>query len=159
MTVGYSAEAEGLVDAYGEAMRRRAAAEAAARSGLSAIYARCAEHAIKLALAAHEGEQIGADAVRWGIAAADHCAAFLIDAVKSHVAESEHERNTNKVRQVIRDRKGDWVDTRAVLLKTRNLKSRERNDILADLIEAGDIERQEVPGPTKPGYRYRAVGG
>ena len=158
MTVSYSDDAEALIDAYGEAMRRRAADEAAARSGLSAIYARCAEHAIKLALVAHEGDQIGADAMRWGIAAADHCAAFLIEAVKSHVAESDHERSLNKVRQVIRDRKGEWVETRALLLKTRNLKSRERNDILADLIEAGEVEREEVAGTTKPGYRYRAVG-
>ena len=156
MTVGYSAEAEALIDAYGEAMRRRAAAEAAARSGLSAIYARCAEHAIKLALAAHEGEQIGAEAARWGVAVADHCAAFLIDAVKSHVAESEHERNMNRVLQVVSGRGGAWVDNRAVLLKTRDLKYRDRNEVIAALVESGEIEREEVETRGKPSYRYRA---
>lgn len=159
MTVSYSEEAESLIDDYSEAMRRKAADESAARSGLAAIYARCAEHAIKLALVAHEGELIGAEAMRWGIAMAGHCAAFLVGAVEAHVAESDHERNLNKVRQVLRDARGAWVGHRALLLKTRNLKSRERNEIIADLVEAGDAERDEVPSGTKPTYRYRAARG
>lgn len=56
MVVSYCPEAEAMIEAYSEAMRGRAAIESASRSGLSAIYARSAEHAIKLALAAHEDQ-------------------------------------------------------------------------------------------------------
>ncbi|WP_152051809.1 bifunctional DNA primase/polymerase [Tautonia marina] len=157
MVVSYSEEAEKIIGEYSETMRRRAAEESAARSGLSAIYARSAEHAIKLALVAHEGDTIGAEAMSWGIAMADHCAAYMAEAVKANVAESDHERNLNRVLQVIRDGKGAWVENRTLLLRTRNLKFRERNEIIADLVESGEIEREEVEGKTKRSYRFRAV--
>lgn len=157
MVVSYSAEAEAEIARYSEAMRKRAAEESASRSGLSAIYARCAEHAIKLALVAHEGDQIGIEAMRWGIALADHCAAYMISAVRQNVAESDYERSMNRVLQVIRDGKGDWVENRALLLKTRNLKFRDRNEIVAALVEMGEVEREEQDTRTKPSYRYRAL--
>ncbi len=157
MVVSYESEAEQLIASYAEAMRRRAAEESENRTGLSAIYARSAEHAIKLALAAHEGDTIGVEAMRWGIAVADHCGAYMAEAVKQNVAESDYERNMNRVLQVIRDAKGQWVENRALLLRTRNLKFRDRNEIIAGLVEMGEIERDEVESKTKPSYRYRAV--
>lgn len=158
MVVSYTEEAEAEIGRYSEAMRRRAAEESAARSGLSAIYARSAEHAIKLALAAHEGDAIGIEAVRWGIAVADHCSRYMADAVKEHIAESDYERNMNRVLRAIAEHKGAWVDNRAVLLKTRNLKYRDRNEIIAALVENGEVERDEVETRGKPSYRYRAAG-
>ena len=156
MVVSYSEEAEKIIGAYSETMRRRAAEESASRTGLSAIYARSAEHAIKLALAAHEGDTIGVEAMRWAIALADHCAAYMAEAVKANIAESDYERNMNRVMQIMREAKGEWVENRTLLLRTRNLKFRDRNEIIAGLVEMGEIEREEVPGRTKPGYRYRA---
>jgi hypothetical protein len=157
MVVSYSDEAEGIIGSYSEAMRRRASEESASRTGLSAIYARSAEHAIKLALAAHEDDTIGAGAVRWGIAVADHCASYMAEAVKANIAESDYERNLNRVMQIMREAKGEWVENRSLLLRTRNLKFRDRNEIIAGLVEMGEIERIEIEGKTKSSYRYRAA--
>ena len=51
--VPYSPEAEDLISGYMEAMRLKTYEEWVARTGLSPMYARTAEHAIKLALVAH----------------------------------------------------------------------------------------------------------
>ena len=156
MVVSYSHEAEAEISKFSEAMRKRSAEESAARTGLSAIYARSAEHAIKLALASHEGDTIGVEAVRWGIAVSEHCSKYMVEAVKQNIAESDYERNMNRVLRAISEGK-EWVDNRTVLLKTRNLKYRDRNEIIAALVENGEIERDEVDTKGKPSYRYRAV--
>ena len=81
MVVSYDPEAEDLIASYTETMRSRTIEESKKRSGTSSIFARCAEHAIKLALTAHEGDTIGAEPMRWGIATADWCASYLIGTV------------------------------------------------------------------------------
>lgn len=157
MTVSYCPEAEALIDGYSERMRRQAAEESESRSGLAAIYARCAEHAIKLALVAHEGDQIGVDAMRWGIAMSDFCARYMADAVKQNVAESEYERTLNKVLSAVRSAGGEWIDSARLINRTRSLRYRERNEVLAALIESGEVERREIASSTKTAYQYRAT--
>jgi len=152
-----SDEAEKITGTYSETMRRRAAEESAARTGLSAIYARSAEHEIKLGLAAHEGDTIGVEAMRWGITVADFCAAYMAEAVKANFAENEYERSLNAVLMAIRDGKGEWLDSRTLINRTRNMKFRDRNEIIASLIEMGEVERGEVETATKKAFWYRSV--
>lgn len=157
MTVSYCTEAEAMIGDYSARMRRRAAEESESRSGLSAIYARCAEHAIKLALAAHDGECIGAEAMRWGIAVADHCAAYMVEAIRQNVAENDYERLLNRVLAAVRVGKGDWIDSRKLIDRTRNIRFRDRNEAIASLIESGEIERREIETSTKKAYQYRSL--
>ncbi len=157
MVVSYDAEAESIISEFAAAMRRRAAEESAARSGLSAIYARCAEHAIKLALVAHEGDTIDPAAMRWGIAVAETCAAYMAEAVKANVAENEYERMLNRVLGAIKSERGEWVDSRKLIDRTRNIRFRDRNEAIASLIESGDIEREETETKTKKAFRYRSL--
>ena len=109
MTVSYSTDSCAMIKSYAEAMRRRAFEESQARTGMSSIYARCAEHAVKLALAAHEGDDIGAEAMAWGIATADHSARGLIAAVKANVAENETERAGKRILAIVGGGGGEWV--------------------------------------------------
>jgi hypothetical protein len=159
MTVSYCEEAEELISAYAEAMRARAAEESANRTGLSAIYARCAEHAIKLALAAHEGDSISVDAMRWGIAMADHCARFMVEAVKANVASSEYEKTQKHILKAISDRGDEWVSHSELVRATRSVEPRKRTEALQDLADGGLIEvrQDEAAKNGRPPRYYRAA--
>lgn len=159
MTVSYCAEAEALIDAYSEAMRKKSAQENARRTGFSAIYARCAENAIKMALAAHEGDSIGVGAMKWAIALSDHCAQYMRDAVNLNVVANDFERSSKKILAIIADAKGDWLGHSMVVRKTQELGVRLRHELISNLAEAGLIEVRDVKpeGGGRPSNQYRAL--
>lgn len=159
MTVSYCEEAEQIVSGYAEAMRAKAAEESANRTGLSAIYARCAEHAIKLALVAHEGDSISVDAMRWGIAMADHCSRFMIEAVKANVASSEYEKTQKLILRAVADCRADWMSHSELVRATRSVEPRKRTEALQDLADGGMIEvrQEEAAKNGRPPRFYRAI--
>ncbi|MFO0906798.1 MAG: PriCT-2 domain-containing protein [Isosphaeraceae bacterium] len=161
MVVSYTDEAEEAIAAFSEEMRRKSASESARRTGFSAIYARSAEHAIKLALAAHEGETIGVEAMRWGIAMARHCAAYMAEAVRENVVANEFERASKKILSIIADGRGDWVGHSLVVRRTQELGVKIRHELISNLAEAGMIEVRDVKseGRGRPANEYRALGG
>ena len=59
--------------------------------------------------------------------------------------------------RAIRDGKGEWIDSRTLINRTRNMKFRDRKEIIASLIEMGEVERDEVETATKKAYCYRSV--
>ncbi len=160
MTVSYSAEAEMLITCYAEQMRKRASDESQKRSGLGAIFARSAEHAIKLALVSHEGEVIGIEAMRWAIGVADHCSAYLVEAVKGNVAVNDFERASKKVHAIVAESRGDWVRHGVLVRRTQDLGVKIRHEIISNLAEAGLIEVRDIKhgGAGRPSHEYRAVG-
>lgn len=159
MVVSYTPEAEAMIDEYGERMRSRVVRESQERTGLSSIYARCAEHAIKLALAAHEGDSIGLEAMRWGIGTAEWCAQYLADAVKHNVASNDFERSAKKVMAIIREAGGEWLQHNVLTRRTQELNARQRGEILSNLVEGGMVEVEKVrrDGADKPATLYRAT--
>ena len=159
MVVSYTAEAEKMIDDYGQRMRAQVIDESRRRTGLSSIFARSAEHAIKLALIAHEGDTIGADAMRWGIAVADWCGRYLTEAVTQNVAANEFERASKKVFTIIREGGADWVQHSSLIRRTQELNARQRSEILSNLAEAGiiDVDKRRVDGSDKPTTYYRAT--
>ncbi len=157
MVVSYSAEAEQLIEAYSESMRARVIEESRKRSGLSSLYARCAEHAIKLALIAHEGDTIDTGAMQWGIATANWCASYLTDAVTQNVAANDFERASKRIVAVIREGAGEWVAHRTLVRKTQSISLKQRAEIVQNLVDGGlvDVEKVEHEGAGRPTVRYR----
>jgi len=47
--------------------------------------------------------------------------------------------------------------SRTLINRTRNMKFRDRNEIVASLIAIGELEREEVETATKKAYRYRSL--
>jgi hypothetical protein len=159
MVVSYSSEAEQLIESYSEKMRALVVEESAKRSGLSSIFARSAEHAIKLALVAHEGEVIGAEAMRWGIAMADWCGNYLTQAVVRNVASNEFERAAKKLLAIIREAGDEGVTQNTITRRTQELNARQRGEILTNLVEGQLVrgERIQGDGADKPTTVYRAL--
>ncbi len=156
--VPYTPEAEDLISGYMEAMRLRTYQESMARTGLAPMYARAAEHAIKLALTAHEGDTITAEAMRWGIAVADFCVAGMVKAVSENVASTEYEKVQKVVLKAIAERRGDWVTHTELVRATRSIPPRTRTEVLQNLVDGAMIEmRQDDAGKNgKPPRYYRA---
>lgn len=157
LTVPYSAEAEALITDYTRKMRQRVHVENEKRSGLSSIFARAAEHAIKLSLVAHEGGSIGAEAMEWAIGVADYCSGYLAAAVQANVADNDFERIAKRVLNIISDGCGEWIPHAVLVRRTQAMNARTRGEVLDNLIEGGliDIEKEKVEGAFKPVTRYR----
>jgi hypothetical protein len=110
-------------------------------------------------LAAHEGDSIGAEAMRWGIAVADHCADFLVEAVKANVASSEYEKTQKQVLKAVTDRRGEWVSHSDLVRATRSVEPRKRTEALQDLADAGlvEVRQEEAAKNGRPPRFYRAA--
>lgn len=157
--VPYTPEAEDLISDYMEAMRLKTYQESVARTGLSPMYARAAEHAIKLALAGHEGDSITADAMRWGIAVANFCVASMVETVKQNVSSSDYEKLQKRVQKVIAEKRGEWIGHSELVRATREIAPRMRTEILQNLLDGAMIEmRQEEAGKNGKPPRYYRMG-
>jgi hypothetical protein len=157
--IPYSPEAEDMISDYMEGMRLRAYQESVERTGLAPMYARAAEHAIKLGLAAHEGDSISAEAMRWGIAVANHCVGTMVEAVRQNVASSEYEKMQKRVLKAISDRGGDWIGHSELIRATREIAPRARTEILQNLVDGAMVEmRQEEAGKNGKPAKYYRVG-
>jgi hypothetical protein len=110
----------------------------------TAVLGRWAEHAFKLALLHAISRDpmhpaITAEGLRWAWALADHCTATLLGAAKQHVAETPHEADLKKLLDIIR-RHGGWMSGSDLHAKARAWERKKRDDLLAQLAEAGEIE-------------------
>lgn len=74
-----------------------------------------------------------------------------------HVADSQVERETNKVLQLLREANGEWI-TRTELTRRLNMKKRDRDELLTDLVEVQQVvevsAEQGERGPKTIKYRY-----
>ena len=118
-------------------------AERSRLDGFDAVWARTAEHAKKLALLFAAG--LGCDAVvvskpiaEYACNLANHLTESLIAWAAEHVAENEQERATKRMLAIIRD-KGQITGS-ALTRKTQWMDRRQRESVLSDLIESGQIE-------------------
>lgn len=136
------------------AMQRRAAG-----TYVTAIAARWAENAVKLALVravSHDPAWpiISAADVAWGRALALHCINTLLQDAERHVADTRHEADMNKAREIIR--KHGPLSERDMIRRGFRLSSRDRADVLRTLVEGGLV--LELPtkheGAGRPTMRY-----
>ena len=69
-----------------------------------------------------------------------HFAKRTMEAVERHVADTETEAHLKRVREVIRAAGSEGISKSEITRASQWLKARDRDDILATLVEGGDIK-------------------
>ena len=132
-------------------------------TAFTAILARIGENAQKLALIRAVGIDPVAPAVssedaEWAIGLVRHYALRTMTAVERHVADNETERSHKRVLEIIRSGGGgDGLGKSELTRRTQFVDKRQRDEILATLLEAGLVTMAVRSTATKPGLSYRAV--
>lgn len=124
---------------------------------MGAIWSRAGEHARRLSLVAHEGDQIELPVSEWAVKASRFCCQYMAAAVGSYVSSSELEAQTKRVLRVIKE-KADWVYRADITRAFQGIPTRVRNEIIASLVERGELFEDKVAGAgVKLKLRYRAT--
>jgi hypothetical protein len=85
--------------------------------------------------------------------------AELATYLEQHGGESQHERDAKRVLSVIRlmGTGGAWVTRGALRSKVRHVKARELDEVVAMLLETGEIDARKVDTGGRPRIEYRAI--
>jgi hypothetical protein len=133
---------------------------AASGTAYTAILARIAENALKLALIVAVGRDPGwpvidITAADWAIGFVRYYAKRTMVAVERHVADTEREAHLKKLKEIIRGSGAKGITKSDITRATQWLNSRDRDDILLTLIESGDITTGMRGSSTKQAMVYR----
>jgi len=160
MTVPITDEAQAYINAQGRKLTDQQ--RLIIGSNTEPIITRIVENALKIAL-------IGAGAVdpvtpvidmamiKWAHRIAERCADTITRHIESHMGENQTERERKKVRRIIAG-KYDGMSLSEITLRTRWLDRRKRKEMLADMVEAGELTEIFVQTKTKPKVVYKARG-
>jgi hypothetical protein len=123
-----------------------------------ALWARAEEKACRLALvyacsANHTEPVIDLLAGRWACALSRYLTQRMLFLAHQWVADGLFDARQKKVLRVIRDAGGE-IGHSDLYSKTRSLTPRERQEVLENLVQTGQIEVQIEPTATKPRVRY-----
>jgi Bifunctional DNA primase/polymerase, N-terminal/Primase C terminal 2 (PriCT-2)/Protein of unknown function (DUF3987) len=160
----YSQPAEELLDDIWNTIDARQRHELG--NGHGAILSRWHEHIVRVALcyAISEAPQdpiITLAAVEWAKAIVDYCVGIMLRDTDRWIADSEAEHDLNRVLSVIRNAGDSGLSGHDLAGRTRFLggNRRRRDDIVADLAEAGRILIAETKpnGAGRPRRIYRAI--
>lgn len=131
-------------------------------AGLSAIYGRMVEQSKKLALI----HAIGRDTTfckiercdaEWAIATVRELTGRLVNNLVKNVAKNDHERGVKDLLKIIRDHK-KWMSKSTITKRSHWLKTKDRNDLLDDLVSSGQIEvKTDTSHLGRPTIMYRYV--
>lgn len=127
------------------------AAMAASNSPVErAFLNRAAEHAAKIALAAHTGDKIDLATLEWSIELTSLLVASTARKMQDNISRSSYERELNKVRDFILSNP-DGVRIVDVTRAFQNLDKKRRSDILETLLESGAIvaDKDAIEGSRK----------
>lgn len=153
----FDSDAKQRLNSYRLMMRKQTAG---APTMIAPIMARAAEHAEKIAMIAaidewHDGELVVDDCVmEWAIKVANYCVISLCQLCDDSISRNDEERAKKKLLSVFAKNRR-WLTSSAVVRLTPYLNRRQRNDLLADLCEAGRVEVKQDEGKTKPIISYR----
>jgi hypothetical protein len=154
LVVGNTEEAESLVRALNIDIRTKIK-DSEYNQLEAAIWARCAEHARKLALIGHVSGQVDVDVMRWAIEVAKHSANNLCQVASDNLTSNENEREVQKVLNWIRSQR-KWVTRSDITRATQWLNKRRRNEIVSDLVEGRLVEfKEETSEGKKPIQLFR----
>ncbi len=133
---------------------------AASGTAFTAILARIAENASKLALIIAVGRdparpEIDITATEWAIDFVRHYARLTMEAVERHVADTETEAHLKRLKEIIRAAGAKGITKSEVTRASQWLKSRDRDEILLTLIESGDITTGMRGSSTRKAMVYR----
>ena len=128
----------------------------------SAILARVWENTAKVALiravsANPEAPVIRLEDAEWARLVVDRCVTTMIAEAERHIAENRTHAFHQKVLRLIQGAGEQGIIRSELTRKTQFLEARQREEILATLIELGEIETGERASGTKPATVYRAA--
>lgn len=109
-----------------------------------AFWNRAAEHAAKIALCGHTGNDIDPATFDWAVQLVNAQTQAMIDNIGQNLSENTYEADLKRVLAII----SEPLTRSEITRKTQWLDRRRRNDILDNLIEAGRIasEKQDQDG-------------
>ncbi|MBI3674066.1 MAG: DUF3987 domain-containing protein [Rhizobiales bacterium] len=133
-------------------------------TGLSPILARIAENASRVALILAVSNDPIAPVIRvqhadWAIRFVRHYAERAMVEIEHRVADNETERSHKRVMEAIRSAGHPGITKNDLIRRTQFLDKRQRDEILAALIEAGLAAAVAKSTATKPVLTYRAIEG
>jgi hypothetical protein len=132
-------------------------------SPLASIIARTLENTLKCALIAAvadnpEAPLIECRHLEWASLLVNHCVTTVLAAVEDEVADSGAEIAKKRLLRTVKDA-GGTIDKGDIVRRTQFLRARERNELLQDLIDGGQLlmvsENQEGAG--RPRTMFVAV--
>jgi hypothetical protein len=126
----------------------------------TALFGRYAENTAKLAMIAAVSRDPAkpvtqARDVTWAAALVEHCICTLLREADQRVSDNSTEANHKRLLAIIRD--GGRLSRSDVTRRSQFLSRREREEILASLIEGGLIVAEQQASATKPATLYRAT--
>jgi hypothetical protein len=121
-------------------------------TGLDPLWSRAVEHVNKVALVVACGERFGdpiisGSTAAWSIKLVEHLVGSLVATVKDSVAGSDFERDLLYVLRAIRKAGAGGLSQSQLLLRTRRLTPKVRQDILNQLVSSGDVVKGERKSP------------
>lgn len=125
--------------------------------GDAAVLNRAVEHAVKLALIVAvatnwESPVVTERQMSWAVQVSWLSCTSLMRESRLNVADSQRERNVNRVLKLIQAAGENGITTGRLTDRTRGIDKRQREEILSDLADAGRIKGRET-SPAKTGGR------
>lgn len=152
--VPLSSQAERLRPDYARYFRdkRNACGE---KEVLRSVWNRGMEHTLKVALTVADGEEITVTDLFWAFEFVSTCLNSLVAKFRDRVADSENERALLKVKRIITESSSPITHSELVR-KTQWVKSRkEREELLATLLDMGDVYIETLRTGGRPTKYYR----
>jgi hypothetical protein len=75
----------------------------------------------------------------------------------SRIADSDTQRDINRVRELISDGKERGISLSELTRKTQSMRRRDREDCVKTLVESGQIEAVQESTSGRPSTRFRSV--
>lgn len=159
--IPYTDGAEDILRNLSNACNENRIAEIRRGGNLAPIWARTREHAIKLALVAHPYRSGAIERVTmsWACNMALHLSHLAIKAIRENISDSDYEKSLKRVHTIIKrynEKTGLPMKAWKVADAIRSLKPRERNEIIAHLVESGQLISHEEQYNGKLSYSYTA---
>jgi len=160
--VPYTAGAKAiLAELRTHADMQYAKAEAANDTVGMAIWARANEKARRLALvyacsANHASPVVDEPAARWAGQLVSHQTKRMLHMAFEHASENEFDAKRKRVLREIRNAPGGRITKTALCRRLRAIPSRERDEIILALVEAGDVRIETVNTTGAPRQEYVA---
>ncbi|CAB4214258.1 Archaeal primase DnaG/twinkle, TOPRIM domain [uncultured Caudovirales phage] len=160
--VRFSDTARDMLKEFRNTCRLNRLAEIKSGGELDALWARTAEHAIKLALVSHPFRHgvIESTTMQWACDLSIYLTHVAIKAVRENVTNSEYEKNMNKVFDVVKSynmKNDEAIRHGGVYNAVRTIKQRDCDEILKHLVQSGRIEQQENEYKGRITYKYKAL--
>ena len=137
--------------------RQRAAIGTDQSAALARVWENTAKVALIKAVSANPAQPVIRRGCQWAREVVAHCVATLLIQAERHLADNEIERNNKRIQEIIRDAGPRGITKKHLYDRTRFLTRRDREDILAALIDGEEITVTLHQIGCKPTLTYRAI--